>query len=60
MKYEYWSCSKFADWLRGTPKINLGTSEEWNAWRKTAKEKKVRYWLTEEGLDFLKDLFSSL
>lgn len=55
MKYEYWSCSKFADWLRGTPKIHSGTAEEWNAWRKAAKEKKVRYWLAEEGLDFLED-----
>ena len=55
MKYDYWSCSKFADWLRGTPKIHSGTAEEWNAWRKTAKAKKMRYWFAEEGLDFLED-----
>lgn len=56
MKYSYWSCSKIADWIRGTPKISAGTAEEWNAWKKTAKAKKVRYWLAEEGLDFLQDL----
>lgn len=48
MKYEYWSCSKFADCLRGTPKIHSGTAEEWNGWEKTAKVKKERYWLAEE------------
>lgn len=59
MKYDYWSCSKFADWLRGTPKIPAGTAEEWNAWTKTAKTKKVRYWLAEEGLDLLQSLIYS-
>jgi hypothetical protein len=29
----YWSCSKFADWLRGMPKLEAGTIEEWNAWK---------------------------
>ena len=57
MKFDYWSCSKFADWLRGTPKIYSGTAEEWNTWKKVAKGKKVRYWLAEKGLDFLEDFF---
>ncbi len=52
---EYWSCSKFADWLRGTPKPFSGTSEEWDAWEKKAKIKKFRYWLAEEGLDYLQN-----
>lgn len=55
MKHDYWSCSKFADWLRGTPKIRSGTSEEWNAWTRAAKSKKMRYWLAEEGLDHLQN-----
>ena len=46
----YWSCSKFADWIRGTPKPGAGTVEEWDDWRETAKVKAVRYWLAEEGL----------
>jgi hypothetical protein len=52
MRSRYWSCSKFADWLRGTDKISAGTSQEWNDWDKTAKSNyPFRYWLAEEGLD---------
>ena len=48
----YWSCSKFADWLRGTPKPIAGTSEEWDDWNKAAETKHpIRYWLAEEALD---------
>lgn len=48
----YWSCSRFADWLRGTNKPKSATSKDWNAWRKLAKQNhKFRYWLAEEGLD---------
>jgi hypothetical protein len=50
----YWSCSKFADWVRGTPKLAAGTSEQWNEWgRKAQGYSKVRYWLAEEGLDYV-------
>lgn len=55
MKSKHWSCSKFADWLRGTPKLSAGTAEEWSAWEKTAKTKKNRYWLAENGLDHLQN-----
>ena len=51
----YWSCSKFADWLRGTPKIKAGTADDWADWGKLARSKKVRYWLAEEGLDKLQN-----
>lgn len=57
MKSKYWSCSKFADWLRGTSKPYAGTTEMWNDWDKTAKLKKFRYWLAEKGLDYLQDFF---
>ena len=56
MKHDYWSCSKFADWLRGTPKLRMGTAKEWNTWTKAAKAKKIRYWLAEDSLDFLENL----
>ncbi len=56
MKSNYWSCSKFADWLRGMPKLEAGTTEEWKTWRKAAKQKKFRYWLAEEGLHHLQSL----
>jgi len=52
LRSEYWSCSPFADWLRGTPKPGAGTSEQWDAWNKAAETKHpIRYWLAEEALD---------
>jgi hypothetical protein len=50
----YWTCSKFADWLRGTTKLKMGTSEEWDEWENRAKKDfPVRWWLAEEGLDYV-------
>jgi hypothetical protein len=52
----YWSCSKFADWIRGTAKLSAGTSEEWDEWTTHAKMKhSFRYWLAEEALDAIQD-----
>jgi len=52
----YWSCSKFADWVRGTAKLKMGTSEEWDDWTTAAQMKhNFRYWLAEEGLSHLQD-----
>jgi hypothetical protein len=52
----YWSCSKFANWIRGTEKLKMGTAEQWDDWQTTAKMKhNFRYWLAEEGLDHLQD-----
>jgi len=53
MRANYWSCSRFADWLRGTPKLSAGTGKEWRLWREAAKgTHPVRYWIVEEGLDY--------
>ena len=53
---KYWSCSPFADWLRGTKKLSMGTSEEWDNWTTAAQMKhNFRYWLAEEGLGHLQD-----
>jgi hypothetical protein len=52
----YWSCSPFADWVRGTKKLSAGTSEEWDDWTTAAQMKhNFRYWLAEEGLGHLQD-----
>lgn len=51
-----WSCSKFADWVRGSPKPLSAGYEEWCAWEKSAQTKKIRYWLAEDGLDGLQDI----
>ena len=54
MRSHYWTCSKFADWIRGTKKLGAGTAEEWNEWESRAKGyNPIRYWLAEEGLDYL-------
>lgn len=53
MRSHYWTCSKFADWLRGTPKPHAETSAGWDKWYALAKAAyPVRYWLAEEGLDY--------
>ena len=53
---KYWSCSKFADWLRGTKKLSMGTAEEWDDWNTAAQIKhNFRYWLAEEALGHIQD-----
>ena len=52
----YWSCSPFADWLRGTKKLGAATAEEWDDWNTAAQMKhNFRYWLAEEGLGYIQD-----
>jgi hypothetical protein len=52
----YWSCSTFADWVRGKPKLKMGTSDEWHNWEDEAKRyHPVRYWIAEEGLGHIQD-----
>jgi hypothetical protein len=54
MRSNYWTCSKFADWIRGTAKLKMGTAEQWDEWTTTAQMRhNFRYWLAEEGLDYL-------
>ena len=56
MRSNYWSCTKFADWLRGTNKLGAGTSEEWDQWHTTAKMRhNFRYWVAEEALDAIQN-----
>ena len=54
----YWSCTKFADWIRGTKKLSAATSEDWDEWRTTAKMRhNFRYWVAEELLDNIQGFF---
>jgi len=54
MRNHYWTCSKFADWLRGTPSPGALTSRGWREWRQKAQQAHpVRYWLADDGLDYL-------
>ena len=57
MRNHYWTIGKFADWLRGTPKLKCGTSEEWDDWEVRAKSAHpTRWWIAEEGLDYLQNI----
>ena len=52
----YWSCTPFADWLRGTKKLGAGTAEQWDDWTTAAQMKhNFRYWLAEEALGHIQD-----
>ena len=54
---DYWSCSKFADFIRGTEKPEGGTRQEWNAWDKLAKSLyPTRFWIAETALDAIQDV----
>jgi hypothetical protein len=52
----YWSCSKFADWVRGTPKQGALTADGWHEWENEAKGyNPIRYWIAEEALDAIQN-----
>lgn len=53
----YWSCSKFADWLRGNIKPEAETDDGWRNWKKDIKSKHpIRYYIAEELLDNIQDI----
>ena len=55
----YWSCSNFADWLRGVAKPSSASMEGWREWKANSRaEHPFRYWLAEEALDDLQDLIT--
>ena len=55
-----WSCTPFADWLRGTKKLSMGTAEEWDDWNTAAQIKhNFRYWLAEEALGHIQDFVTA-
>jgi len=56
MRNHYWTIGKFADWLRGTPSLKAGTSDEWDEFHTRAKAAHpVRFWLAEDGLRYLQN-----
>ena len=49
---QYWSCTPFADWIRGIEKGGAKTGRGWREWETEAKTKyPIRYWIAEEALD---------
>lgn len=58
MRSHYWTCSKFADWLRGTAKPSSATFEGWDEWTDNAtKAHPFRYWLADNALQFCERVF---
>lgn len=57
MRSNYWSCSPFADWLRGTAKPLAEDGKGWRVWQRAAKDSHpIRFWIAEEGLDHLQNM----
>jgi hypothetical protein len=57
---KYWSCTKFADWIRGSKKLSSGTAEEWDEWTTAAQMKhNFRYWVAEEALGCIQDFVTA-
>ena len=49
---QYWSCTKFADWIRGIEKGGAKTGRGWREWEQEGKRlHPIRYWIAEEALD---------
>jgi hypothetical protein len=58
MRNHYWTTGSFADWLRGTPSPGALTAKGWREWHAEAEARHpVRYWLADEGLDYLQRFF---
>lgn len=54
----YWTCSRLADWIRGTAKPESGTGKEWAEWKQAARARyPLRWWIAEQGLDKLQDVW---
>lgn len=55
-RVSYWSCSKFADWVRGDKKPYALTLEEWDSWKSQQQSKRpFRFWLAEKFLNKLQN-----
>jgi len=53
---QYWSCTKFADWIRGTSKPSAATSDGWHDWENVSKSThRFRHWVAEEVLDAIQN-----
>ena len=56
-RFNRWSCSSFANWLRGVDKPYVLALDKWEEWNQTTKNSnKFRYWIAEELLDRLQDI----
>ena len=57
MRFNYWPCSKFADFIRGEKKPPYLPLEEWGVWRdRMKKERPFRYYLSDTLLKTIQDV----
>lgn len=57
-RINYWSCSRFANWIRGEKKPLVLGFDEWDEWHDGMRAKRpFRYFLAEEVLDSIQNLF---
>lgn len=57
-RINYWSCSKFANWIRGEKKPFALGFYEWDEWHdEVGKKRPIRHFIAEEVLDRIQDFF---
>ena len=57
-RFNYWTCSKFADFIRGEKKPYALEWHKWGEWKDQQKKKRpIRFWLSDTLLDKLQDFF---
>jgi hypothetical protein len=57
-RWNYWSCTKLANLIRGTNKPLAVTLEEWDIWKDNAETShSFRYWVAEKLLDKIQNLW---
>lgn len=57
MRHSYWTCSNFADSVRGTKKPYALELHKWDEWHENAKASHpIRYYIAEEFLGTLQDI----
>lgn len=57
-RFNYWSCGRLADWIRGVKKPMALGMDEWEVWRKETKSKNpFRFWVAEKFLNSVQNFF---
>lgn len=55
-RINHWSCSKFANWVRGVDKPFALEWGKWDEWKKEQQKKRpIRFWIAEKGLSKLQN-----
>jgi len=56
-RLNYWTCSKFADFVRGEKKPYALEWAAWDEWKEEQKKKRpIRFWLSDTFLGYLQDI----